>query len=89
MLKRNSNNTYWEKGGPDDVFSMTLSWLLVVWESKDVMTAGLNTAWDELSKVVEEYSEVVDSVVACDPVIDWSEDESPEVAFNCRARRCS
>lgn len=66
----------WGKGGPDDVLN------LVVWEPKGVMAAGLNTAWDELSEVVEEDSVVDDSVVACDPVIEWSEDGSSEVAFN-------
>jgi hypothetical protein len=69
------------------VFWVALSWL-VVWESKDVMTAGLSTAWDELSKEAEDL-EVDDSVVACDRVIESSEDESSEVAFDWRARRCT
>jgi len=50
------------------------------------MMAGLCTAWDELSKIAEEYSEGDDLIVACDPVIEY---ESSEVAFDWRARSCS
>lgn len=78
----------WGNGVLDDVFLMDWSWL-VAWESEGVMTAGLNTAWDELSVVAEESAEVDDTVLACDPVIESSKGKSPEVTFNWRARRFS